>query len=125
MTGFGVEDFFLLRTGKACPVGTLTDDSNVIGFGESQGVISIAAELDRDQAAQVRAFGNDVTKTSCRITISGEPLAFYLVGKRITDRIWRGIASVDPIFVPNVSMVSSWEERAASNVVKFPVRRAG
>lgn len=44
MTGFGVEDF-LLRTGKACPVWTLTDDSNVIGFGESRGVISIAAEL--------------------------------------------------------------------------------
>lgn len=124
MTGFGVEDFFLLRTGTACPVWTLTDDSNIIGLGGNPRVTSIAAELDLEQAAQVRAFGGEVTKTSCRITISGEPLVFYLVGKRITDRIWRGVASVDPGLVPNGSMISAWEEREASNVVRFPVRRA-
>ncbi|AWV05243.1 hypothetical protein DM992_39140 [Burkholderia sp. JP2-270] len=102
-------DFFMLRLGTPHPTWTLTDDSNIIGLGDSVRVISAVIELDRDQVAQIRGLGQSVERIRCICDLSGRELRFYLHGKQLSQGIWAGIASSDPEYLPSEAVIARLE----------------
>ena len=123
MKSTDVADLFYLRTGAEHPFWTFTDDSNVIRLGDSPRTDAVASELDRDQAQRVRAIGDAISRVDCTMNLSGETINFYLFGKRLTDRTWRGIASANPAFVVTRAMAASLEGSVQAKVIPFPFRR--
>ncbi|WP_175971927.1 hypothetical protein [Burkholderia sp. BCC0322] len=119
-----VEGAFLVRIGTERPIWTLTDDSNAIVLGSLPRRADLAVGLDESVVARVRGIGDMVARVRCEMAFFGTRLEVYLVGKKIDDRIWRGVVSADPMFVPADSMIAAWEVREQDNVVRFPRRRA-
>jgi hypothetical protein len=121
---FDVAAFLQVRMGAANPFWKVTNDSNTICFGGAADAVCVTSELDAFQVARIRAFGNDVAKVRCVITIAGERLAVYLVGRKISSCKWRGVASANPEFVPTESMIAAFEEVIPKNVLQLPKIRA-
>jgi len=119
-----IESIFLVRIGTERPTWTLTDDSNAIVLGAAPRMKSLAVGLDDADAARVSGLGDVVARVQSAMTLSGGRFDVFLVGKRISDRIWRGVASADPGFAPAESMIAAWDMRESGNVVRFPVPRA-
>ncbi|WP_124702828.1 hypothetical protein [Burkholderia cenocepacia] len=120
-----VEGTFLVRIGTGRPIWTLTNDSNAISLGAESSGAGLVVGLGEAAAARVRGLGDVVEKVQCEIGFFGARFDVYLVGKKISDRIWRGVVSVDPRFVPAESMIAGWYTRERDNVVRFPRRRTG
>ncbi|MBP0593636.1 hypothetical protein J8I87_28900 [Paraburkholderia sp. LEh10] len=119
-----VAAFLQVRIGAANPFWKVTNDSNTICFGGTGDALCVTSELDAFQVARIRALGNDVAKVRCVITIAGERLAVYLVGRKVSFCKWRGVASANSEFVPTESMIAAFEEAIPKNVLQLPKRRA-
>lgn len=119
-----VAAFLQVRIGAANPFWKVTNDSNTICFGGAGDARCVTSELDAFQVARIRALGNDVAKVRCVITIAGERLAVYLVGRKVSFCKWRGVASANSEFVPTESMIAAFEEVIPKNVLQLPKRRA-
>ncbi|WP_053077652.1 hypothetical protein [Burkholderia cepacia] len=124
MNQIDVAGAFLVRIGTERPIWTLTDDSNAIVLGAEPRRVSLAVDLGDAAAARVRGLGGVVASVQCEIVFFGTRFDVYLVGKKIDDRVWRGVVSPDPKFIPADSTIASWDTRAQDNVVKLPRRRS-
>lgn len=119
-----VEEAFFMRIGVARPVWTLTDDSNAIVLGTEPHRARLAVGLGDAAAISIRGLGEVVGRVQCEIAFSGTQFDVYLIGKKIGERVWRGVVSADPMFIPADSIIASWDTRVQDNVVKLTRRRA-
>ncbi|WP_216090059.1 hypothetical protein [Burkholderia sola] len=109
MIGSESADFFMLRLGTPHPSWTFTDDSNMIGIVDCDGVVSAMFELDRNQVAQIRGLGQSVERIRCTCERAGRELHFYLHGRQVSQGLWAGVASADPDYLPTDAMIATWE----------------
>ncbi len=109
MVGSESADFFMLRLGTPHPSWTFTDDSNMIGMVDCDGVVSAMFELDRNQVAQIRGLGRSVERIRCTGERAGRELHFYLHGRQVSQGLWAGVASADPDYLPTDAMIATWE----------------
>lgn len=120
MVGSESADFFMLRLGTPHPPWTLTDDSNMLGIGDCDGVMSAMFELDRDQVAQIRRCGQSVERIRCTCERGGRELRFYLHGRQVSQGVWVGVASADPDYLPNDAMIATWDAPKHDDAFTFP-----
>ncbi|KVD47964.1 hypothetical protein WS89_02210 [Burkholderia sp. MSMB1072] len=109
MVGSESADFFMLRLGTPHPSWIFTDDSNMIGIVDCDGVMSATFELDRSQVARIRGLGRSVERIKCTCERAGRELHFYLHGRRMSQGVWAGVASADPDYLPTDAMIATWE----------------
>ncbi|WP_152777264.1 MULTISPECIES: hypothetical protein [Burkholderia] len=109
MVGSESADFFMLRLGTPHPSWTFTDDSNMIGMVDCDGVVSAVFELDRNQIAQIRGLGRSVERIRCICDRAGRELHFYLHGRQVSRGVWAGVASADPDYLPTEAAIATWE----------------
>ncbi|CAB3755854.1 hypothetical protein B7G54_16650 [Burkholderia puraquae] len=109
MVGSESADYFMLRLGTPHPTWTLTDDSNMIGIGDCDGVLSAMFELDRNQVARVKGLGQSVERITCICDRAGRALHFYLHGRQVSQGVWAGVASADPDYLPTDAMIATWD----------------
>ncbi|VWC74846.1 hypothetical protein [Burkholderia contaminans] len=125
MVGSESADYFMLRLGTPHPTWALTDDSNMIGIGNCDGVVSALFELDRNQIARIRALGQAVERIRCICDRAGRELHFYLHGRQVSPGVWAGVASADPDYLPTAAMISTWTvPKKPCDAFKFPSVRA-
>ncbi|KAG8152546.1 hypothetical protein BFF94_014670 [Burkholderia catarinensis] len=120
MVGSESAAFFMLRLGTPHPTWTFTDDSNMIGIGDCDGVMSAMFELDRDQVARIRGLSQSVERIRCTCDRAGQELHFYLHGKQVSQGMWAGVASADPDYLPTDAMIATWEVPKPDDAFKFP-----
>ncbi|VWD36120.1 hypothetical protein BLA39750_05021 [Burkholderia lata] len=121
MVGSESADFFMLRLGTPHPTWALTDDSNVIGMGDCDGVMSALFELDRNQVARIRGLGPSVERIRCICDRAGRELHFYLHGRQMSRGVWAGVASADPDYLPTAAMIATWKApKKPCDAFKFP-----
>lgn len=121
MVGSESADYFMLRLGTPHPTWALTDDSNMIGIGNRDGVVSALFELDRNQIARIRALGQSVERIRCICDRAGRELHFYLHGRQVSPGVWAGVASADPDYLPTAAMISTWTvPKKPCDAFKFP-----
>ncbi|MGC3025776.1 hypothetical protein ACPUER_11555 [Burkholderia sp. DN3021] len=120
MVGSESADFFMLRLGTPHPPWTLTDDSNMIGIGDCDGVVSAMFELDRNQIAQIRGLGQSMERIRCTYDRAGRELHFYLHGRQVSRGVWAGVASADPDYLPNDAMIAKWDVPKPDDAFTFP-----
>ena len=119
MVGSESADYFMLRLGTPHPTWALTDDSNMIGIGNRDGVVSALFELDRNQIARIRALGQSVERIRCICDRAGA--ALYLHGRQVSPGVWAGVASADPDYLPTAAMISTWTvPTKPCDAFKFP-----
>lgn len=115
----------MLRLGTPHPTWALTDDSNMIGIGDCDGVVSALFELDRNQIARIRALGQSVERIRCICDRAGRELHFYLHGRQVSPGMWAGVASADPDYLPTAAMIATWTvPKQPCDAFKFPSARA-
>ncbi|KVW77415.1 hypothetical protein WK99_27870 [Burkholderia ubonensis] len=85
--------------------------------------MEVASELEAHQLDRIKSLGGDVATVPCSVTLAGALVRVFLVGKRVSDRKWRGVVSAKPNFVPTDAMIEAFEEQGASNVIHFPRRK--
>ncbi|MCL4633742.1 hypothetical protein [Burkholderia sp.] len=124
MVGSASADFFMLRLGTPHPSWTFTDDSNMLGIGDCDGVVSAMFELDRNQVARIRGLGQSVGRIRCTCERGGRELQFYLHGKQVSQGVWVGVASADPDYLPTAATIATWEVPNRDDVFAFPGARA-
>ncbi len=124
MIGSESADFFMLRLGTPHPSWTFTDDSNMLGIGDCDGVMSAMFELDRDQVAQIRRLGQSVERIRCTCERGGRELHFYLHGRQVSQGVWVGVASADPDYLPSDATIATWEVPRPDDVFTRPGVRA-
>ena len=88
MVGSESADYFMLRLGTPHPTWALTDDSNMIGIGNRDGVVSALFELDRNQIARIRALGQSV-ENQVYLRPRGRELHFISTADRCLRRVGR------------------------------------
>ncbi|WP_205785372.1 hypothetical protein [Burkholderia sp. Ac-20344] len=120
MVGSESADFFMLRLGTPHPTWTLTDDSNMIGIGDCDGVMRAMFELDRNQLARIRGLDQSVERIRCTCDRAGQELHFYLHGKQVSRGVWAGVASADPDYLPTDAMIAAWEVPKPDDAFEFP-----
>ena len=121
MVGSESADYFMLRLGTPHPTWALTDDSNMIGIGNCDGVVSALFELDRNQIARIRALGQSVERIRCICDRAGRELHFYLHGRQVSPGVWAGVASADPDYLPTAAMIATWTvPKKPCDAFKFP-----
>ncbi|MBR8295601.1 hypothetical protein KDW63_15585 [Burkholderia cenocepacia] len=109
MIGSESAAFFMLRLGTPHPSWAFTDDSNMLGIGDCDGVMSAMFELDRNQVARIRRLGQSVERIRCTCERAGRELHFYLHGRQVSQGVWVGVASADPDYLPTDEMIATWE----------------
>lgn len=109
MIGSESAAFFMLRLGTPHPSWAFTDDSNMLGIGDCDGVMSAMFELDRNQVARIRRLGQSVERITCTCERAGRELHFYLHGRQVSQGVWVGVASADPDYLPSDEMIATWE----------------
>ncbi|NTZ05985.1 hypothetical protein [Burkholderia metallica] len=119
MIGSESADFFMLRLGTPHPSWTFTDDSNMLGIGDCDGVMSAMFELDRNQVARIRRLGQSVERIRCTCERAGRELHFYLHGRQVSQGVWVGVASADPDYLPTTAMIATWEVPKPAEAFEF------
>ncbi|KWH59053.1 hypothetical protein ACGTRS_21740 [Burkholderia semiarida] len=119
MIGSESADFFMLRLGTPHPSWMFTDDSNMLGIGDCDGVMSAMFELDRNQVARIRKLGRSVERIRCTCERAGRELHFYLHGRQVSQGVWVGVASADPDYLPTDEMIATWEVPTPDDAFRF------
>ncbi|KVE10262.1 MULTISPECIES: hypothetical protein [Burkholderia cepacia complex] len=119
MIGSESADFFMLRLGTPHPSWMFTDDSNMLGIGDCDGVMSATFELDRNQVARIRKLGRSVERIRCTCERAGRELHFYLHGRQVSQGVWIGVASADPDYLPTDEMIATWEVLTPDDAFRF------
>ncbi|KWN82980.1 hypothetical protein [Burkholderia stagnalis] len=120
-----VDVFFSLSIGSANPFWTLTHDSNVLQLGNSPTCADITSELSSTETAQIRQLEDEPQEVACSALLHGRQFRFYLVGRRVSENKWRGVASATRGFRLTEAMNSALSARPPSNVFKLPSKRLG
>ncbi|MBN3780504.1 hypothetical protein G3O06_23605 [Burkholderia sp. Ac-20345] len=120
-----VDDFFSLSLGSANPYWTLTHDSNVLHLGETLTCAGITSELTSIETARIRQLENEPQEVACSVLLHGQRFTLYLVGRRVSDNKWRGVASATRGFRLTEAMNSALSASPPSNVYQLVRKRLG
>lgn len=120
-----VDVFFNLSLGSANPFWTLTHDSNVLQLGSTPSCADITSELTSTETAKIRQLEDEHQEIACSALLHGRRFQFYLVGRRVSDNKWRGVASATRGFRLTEAMDSALSARPPSNVFKLSSKRLG
>jgi hypothetical protein len=96
MNGWRAEDLLYLRLGTETPNWSLASDSDTLSLGNDQ---SVAIRLDAVQLMQIRGATGRCVRATMILTVLGAHLRLYLVGLKINDHVWKGMASADVNFL--------------------------
>ena len=88
-----VDTFFQLSTGGENPFWSIAGDSDALRLGRSVECSDIACKLNPIDAAKIRSLTNEPQEVPCSLTFYGQQFDVILLGRRIADNKWRGIAS--------------------------------
>jgi len=99
MTGWSAEDRLYLRLGTETPNWCLAADSDTLFLSAGNTEKGVAVPLNDAQVAQIRADSANFIRITVRLTILGAYLQLYLVGRKVSDQVWKGVASGDPDFL--------------------------
>lgn len=115
MTGWQTDDLLYLRFCTDTPRWCLAADSDTLFLSAGHNEKEVAIRLNTAQLTQIDLTMGRCVKTMVNVTILGAHLRLYLVGRRVNDYMWKGIASSDVSFLrtaPNLL-----EPASPSNVV--------
>lgn len=107
-----VDTFFHLTTGSENPFWSIADDSDALRFGSSTECSDIACKLSPIDAAQIRSLTSKPQEVPCSLTFYGQQFDVILVGRRISENKWRGIASTRSLLKMTNAVIDEVGEKA-------------
>lgn len=107
-----VDTFFHLSTGGENPFWSIAGDSDALRLGGSIECSDLACKLNPIDAAKIRCLTSEPKEVPCSLTFYGQQFDVILVGRRIADNKWRGIASARSLLKTMNALVGDVDERA-------------
>jgi hypothetical protein len=98
MSGWRAEDLLYLRLGTETPNWCITANGDTLFLASGCNDQGVAVRLCAAQLAEIRVGNDGSVKAAVRLTILGADLRLYLVGKKVDDYMWKGMASCDAAF---------------------------
>lgn len=107
-----VDTFFHLSTGGEHPFWSISGDSDALRLGGSVECSDIACKLNSIDAAKIRSLTSEPQEVPCSLTFYGQQYDVILVGRRIADNKWRGIASARSVLKTVNALLGEVGDRA-------------
>lgn len=76
--------------GTPSPLWSLTSDSDALQIADVEGNTKTAVQLNRLQAALIRAVAGVITPMDVELELFGENMKLHLIGRRVGQNEWRG-----------------------------------
>ncbi len=125
MSVISVSESFYIRFGTANPIWKFQSDSNVLHLSDSVHGVHTSIQIEPEQARAVRSLGEEITSLRCAVQLFGEPMDFFLIGKRLTDWAWGGVASdISDVAVATDDIMTQLTKSPPRNVIYLSSRRS-
>jgi hypothetical protein len=98
MISWRAEDRLYLRLGTETPNWYLAADSDTLFLAAAGTEERVAIRLDAAQVSRIRMTTGHCVRTTLTVTVLGARLRLHLVGWKVNDYMWKGVASGDVNF---------------------------